>query len=78
MLIDEIIDEIATLFHDNLKLFLQNDEYLVNLKKYCNDEGLPYLPYLTYLPYNYLIYFAEEALADLINVDHLYDFRDMD
>lgn len=71
--IDFILDEITTMLRTNLSLFLLNDEYLINLKKYCQKEhNLSFTPYLD------LLYFTEEALADLINVDFLYDFRDID
>ena len=36
--IDFIIEEIVNLFRDNLKLFLINDNYLINLKEYCKKR----------------------------------------
>ena len=71
--IDFVIEEIVNLFKDNLKLFLLNDNYLINLKKYCNKDLN-----LKYTPYNDLIYFAEEALGDLVNCEYLFDFRDLE
>lgn len=68
--IDFILDEITNMLRNNLSLFLLNDDYLINLKKYCLEEHN-----LSYIPYDDLLYFTEEALADLINVDFLYDFR---
>lgn len=71
--IDFIIEEIVNLFRDNLKLFLLDDNYLINLKNYCkNDLNLEYTPY------DKLIYFTEEALGDLISCDYLFDFRDLE
>lgn len=70
--IDFIIEEIVNLFRDNLKLFLINDNYLINLKEYCNKDLS-----LKYTPYNDLIYFAEEALSDLVNCEYFFDFRDL-
>lgn len=71
--IEFVLDEITDMLRRNLSLFLWNDDYLINLKKYCLEEHN-----LSYTPYNDLLYFTEEALADLINVDFLYDFRDIE
>ncbi len=71
--IDFILDEITKIIRDNLSLFLLNDQYLPELKKYCKEEKN-----LKYTPYRKLIYFTEEALCELINVDYLYDFRDIE
>ncbi len=71
--IDLIIEEIINLFRDNLKLFLINDNYLINLKEYCKKDLN-----LKYTPYNTLIYFVEEALSDLVNCKYLFDFRDLE
>ena len=71
--IDFIIEEIINLFRDNLKLFLINDNYLINLKEYCKKNLN-----LKYTPYNALIYFAEEALSDLVNCEYLFDFKDLE
>lgn len=71
--INFILDEIEKIIRDNLSLFLLNDQYLVELKKYCKEDKD-----LKYTPYQKLIYFTEEALCDLINVDYLYDFRNLE
>lgn len=71
--IDFVIEEIVNLFRDNLKLFLLKDEYLINLKEYCKqDLGLKYTSY------DDLVYFAEEALSDLVNCEFWFDFRDLE
>ena len=36
--IDFVVEEIVNLFKDNLKLFLLNDNYLINLKEYCKKD----------------------------------------
>lgn len=71
--IDFILDEITDMLRANLSLFLYQDDYLINLKKYCKEEHT-----LSFTPYYDLLYFTEEALADLVNADFLYDFRDID
>ena len=71
--IDFVIEEIVTLFRNNLKLFLLNDNYLINLKEYCKKDKN-----LKYTAYNDLVYFAEEALGDLVNCEYLFDFRDLE
>ena len=71
--IDFVVEEIVNLFKDNLKLFLLNDNYLINLKEYCNKDLN-----LKYTPYNDLVYFAGEALGDLVNCGYLFDFRDLE
>lgn len=68
-----IINEITEFIRDNLLLFVINDQYLINLKKFCQQDLE-----LKFTPYNRLVYFTEEALSDLINVDYLYDFRDIE
>lgn len=68
-----IIDEITTIIKDNLFLLLLDDKSLKELKKYCKND----LNY-KYTPYENLICFVNEALAELINKDYLYDFRDIE
>lgn len=68
-----VIDEITNMIKDNLLLLLNKEGALSNLKKYCQNDL-----HLQYTPYNDLIYFVEEALAELINTDYLYDFRDIE
>ena len=73
---EKIIDEILELFKNNLILLYNfNDETLENIRSYCNlNSKKKYKP----LSYANLIYFAEEALTELINCDCLYDIRDID
>lgn len=73
---EEIFEEIAVLIKDNLKLqYNYNDDALINIRAYCKKRvHKPYEP----LDYNTLIYFCEEALAELINCDYLFDFRDLE
>lgn len=71
--IDFVIEEIVNLFKDNLKLFLLNDNYLINLKEYCKKDLD-----LKYTPYDDLVCFAEEALGDLVNCEYFFDFRDLE
>lgn len=71
--IDFIVEEMIKIIKDNIKLFLYNDNYLINLKEFCKKEHD-----LKYTPYNDLIFFIEEALADLINIDYFFDFRDIE
>lgn len=71
--IEFIINEITNIIKDNLLLFLNRDDTLINLKKHCHNNLR-----LNYTPYNDLIYFVEEALTELINTDYLYDLRDIE
>lgn len=73
MNIEYVLDDITKLFRENLQLMLLNDSYLINLKKQINNNNIS-IP----LSYRELLFFAEEALADLINIDYLYDFRDIE
>ncbi len=58
---------------DNLILqYNYNDDALINIKKYCNERL--HTKYKK-LDNNKLVSFTEEALAELINCDYLYDFR---
>lgn len=70
---EHIIDEIVEIIKDNLILqYNYCDKSLINIRKYCNERL--HTKYKK-LDNNTLIYFTEEALAELINCDHLYDFR---
>ena len=73
---EKVIDEILSLLKNNLiVLYNYNDESLLNLKKYCENKR--HKKYKN-LEYDNLVFFAEEALAELINCDYFYDFRDID
>ena len=73
---EKVIDEIILLLKDNLILLYNfNDQALLELKKFCQDKA-----HKRYKPMHYrdLVFFAEEALSELINCDYFYDFRDID
>ena len=73
---EKAIDEIIMLLKDNLiVLYNYNDQALLKLKKYCQDKA-----HKRYKPmyYSDLVFFAEEALIELINCDYFYDFRDIE
>lgn len=76
MYYENLIDEIIQMIRDNLILqFNYNDEALLNIKDYCIENiEKKYKP----LTYNDLLSFTEEALADLINCQYLFDFRSLD
>ncbi len=71
-----VIDDIMSLIRDNLiLLYNYNEEALINIRKYCNEHS-----HKSYKPIDYytLNYFTDEALAEIINCDFLYDFRDIE
>ncbi len=70
-----IINEILNLIKDNLILkYKYDDDALLNIKDYClKNENKTYIK----LDNQTLIWFTEDALADLINADYWYDFRDI-
>lgn len=73
---EKLFDEIIQVIKDNLELLYNYDEdALINIRKYCNKNN-----YRKYKPltYNELIYFTEEAIAELINTPYLYDFRPLE
>lgn len=71
-----ILEEILQMIKDNLiLLYNYKEDALINIREYCvqkNDEK--YQP----LDYHTLASFADEAIAELVNTDFLYDFRDID
>ena len=70
---EKVIDEILEFIKLNLiYLYLFDDEALIYLRKYCNDNILKKDKELSY---NDLVFFTEEVTAELINCDSLYDFR---
>lgn len=73
---EHIFEEIAKIVVDNLELqYKFNEDALLNIRDYCmKHEHKKYKP----LNYNTLILFVEEALAEIINCDFLYDFRDIE
>lgn len=53
-------------------MYNMNDDTLISLRDYCYKHAHHrYKP----LEYNKLIFFTEEAIAEIINVPYLYDFR---
>lgn len=73
---EKVIDEIIEMIKDNLILqYNYNDSSLLSLKDYCKDKVRKRYKQLSY---NWLVFFTEEALAELSNSDYLYDFRDLD
>lgn len=71
--IEFIINEITNIIKDNLLLLLNKENTLINLRAYCQNDSQQ-----QYTPYNDLIYFVKESLMELINIDYLYDFRDIE
>ena len=73
---EKVIDEIISLLKDNLiVLYNYNDQALLELKKFCEDKANKRYKSLYYTD---LVFFAEEALNELINCDYFYDFRDIE
>lgn len=73
---EKIFDEVIQIIKDNLELLYNYDEdALINIRKYCHQNNHnKYKP----LTYTQLIYFTEEAIAELINTPYLYDFRPLE
>ena len=73
---EKIFDEIVQIIKDNLELLYNyDDEALTNIRKYCyKNNHHKYNP----LTYNQLIYFTEEAIAEITNMPYLYDFRPLE
>lgn len=73
---ENVLDEILTVIKDNLILqYNYNDEALINIKKYCYNKADKKYEKLDYYT---LLFFVEEALAELINCTYLYDLREME
>ena len=73
---NKIFDEISQIIKDNLELLYNyNEDALLNIKEYCNiNSNKKYKP----LTYEQLVYFTEEAIAEIINTPNLYDFRSLE
>lgn len=73
---EKLFDEITKLIKDNLELLYNyDDDALMNIRKYCSKNNhRKYKP----LDYNELIYYTEEAIAELVNTPYLYDFRPLE
>lgn len=67
------IDEIVEMIKTNILLYYRNlDDTFLELRKYCNDKDeTPYQK----IDYSNLVYFVDETLAELNNIEFLYDFR---
>lgn len=70
---EKVFEEISKIIVDNLELLYNyNDNALTNIREYCyKNKHHRYKP----LSYNELIYFAEEAISEIVNAPYLYDFR---
>lgn len=73
---EKIFDEIIQTIKDNLELLYNyDDDSLINIKEYCKKNNhRKYKP----LTYNELIYFTEEAIAEIVNAPYIYDFRPLE
>lgn len=73
---EHVFEEIAKIITDNLiVLYNYDDDALINIRKYCHERfNKRYKP----LDYPTLVSFTEESIAELINYDFLYDFRDIE
>lgn len=71
---ESVLDEMIKLIKDNLQILLLNDRCLTYFKDYCNSDAHYFLP----VPYYELVRLVDESLADFINMDFWYDFRDLD
>lgn len=73
---DKIIDEIVEMIRANIIIYCNNsDQYFLSLKKYCKEN---YDKKYKSISYSKLLFYVEEALAELINCPYLYDCRDLD
>ena len=73
---EKIIDEMLEMLRTNLIIqYNYNEDALINLRKYCKENETDEY---SLLPYYQLLSFVEEALADLICCDYLYDFRSIE
>lgn len=72
---EKVLDEITEIIKNNLEIMYNfNDETLINLRKFCyKNAHQRYKP----LEYSKLIFFTEEAIAEIINAPYLYDFRSL-
>ena len=73
---EKLFDEIIQIIKDNLELLYNYDEdALINIRKYCHKNyKMKYKP----LTNNELIYFTEEAIAELVNTPYLFDLRSLE
>ena len=73
---EKVIDEVLEMIKDNIHIYYNyNNIMFPDIKEYCKDK---YHKKYEILPYNQLLFFTEEVLADLINCPYLYDFRELD
>ena len=71
-----ILDEILQMIKDNLiLLYNYQEDAFINIRKYCTQRI-----HKSYQPLDYytLASFTDEAIAELVNTDFLYDFMDID
>lgn len=73
---EKVLEEIVQAIKDNLELLYNYDEEaLINIREYCHQNNYnKYKP----LTYNKLVDFTEEAIAEIINIPYLFDFRSLE
>lgn len=73
---EDLFDEIMQIIRDNLELLYNyNEDTLINIRNYCHEHShRKYEP----LTYNKLSDFAKEAITEIIDRPHLYDFRSLE
>lgn len=71
-----LLDEILQMIKDNLILLYNfQEDVLINIREYCKKKThQKYQP----LNYNTLASFTDEAVAELVNMEFFYDFRDIE
>ena len=68
---EQVIDEICALIKDNIKVYMNSDKYFNKIRDYYrNSEKI--------IPYNKLYAMTREVMDDLLKVEYLYDFRDLE
>jgi len=73
---EKLFDEISNMIVNNLELLYNYDnDALINIRKHCIEHNHKRYKQL---PYTQLVYFTEEAIANIINMPYLYDFRELE
>lgn len=73
---EKLINEIIEMMKTNLLIYYNfDDNSCINLRNHCKDK---YDTEYKSVSYQELLFFVEEALADLINCPFLYDFRPLE
>ena len=73
---ESLIDDVLDVIKSYIKVYYKyNDDTFISMRRHCDkNNNKLYKP----LPYHQLMGFVDEVLADLINFDFLYDFRELD